>query len=160
MKTFFLSLSILSICVAASAQETLEAFAQKDDTYLLFSNNGFDTNKKYVLFNFWNAKNPSASLHNTQFVTMKQNFAGQENVEFVNVEWETEKDVQVALEKYNIESAVEYGKHIRLKNEQFTLNTSSTNAFFLIENNKAAFLCSGGICAKKVKQFFDTQASQ
>jgi hypothetical protein len=29
---------------------------------------------------------------------MKQNFAGQKNIEFVNVEWETEKDIQGKVE--------------------------------------------------------------
>ena len=157
MSTIILFCSILWFCVTASAQQAVEAFAQKDDSYLLFSNHGFDKHKKYVLFNFWNSATPGTDIHNTEFQTMKQSFAGHDNIEFVNVEWENEKDVQAVLEKYQIESEVEYGKNIRLTGETFTLNTSSANAFFLMENSKPAFLCSGGICGKKVKQFFNAE---
>jgi len=157
MRTFIATLFIVAVCFSVSAQEAVEAFAQKDDTYLLFSDKGFDKQKKYVLFNFWNADTPHADVHNTEFQAMRQNFVGHNNIEFVDVEWETEKDIQAVLEKYQVESSVEYGKNIRLKGDQFTLNTSSTNAFFLVEDSKAAFLCSGAICGKKVKQFFNPE---
>ena len=158
MKTFTL-IFLLIICFTAPAQQVIQAFAQQDDTYLLFSDSGFDQQKKYVLFNFWNSNTPNADIHNTQFQTMKQIFSGNENIEFVNVQWNTNKDIQEALERFQIESNLEYGKHVRLSGDHFNLNTSSTNAFFLIEDSKAAFLCSGGVCSKKIKEFFDPHTS-
>jgi hypothetical protein len=125
----------------------------------LFSGKGFDKQKKYFLFSLWNAGTPYADVHTIEFNTMKPNFAGQENIEFVNVEWRL-KNISGAIEKYQIESRVEYGKHIRQKGDKFTLNISFPNAFFLVEDSRAAFLCSGSICAKKVKQFFNTGSSR
>jgi hypothetical protein len=161
MRKIILALSLAACCFSiASAQETLEAFAQKDDTYLLFSDKGIDESKTYVLFNFWNPETPNSDVHNAQFQTMKSTFSGYDNIQFVNIQWGSEKDIQTALEKYEIESVVEYGKNIRLKDFNFSLNTSSTNSFFLLEDKKPAFLCSGGICAKKMKQFFLEKSSK
>lgn len=155
MKTYLIALAIVGLCFTASAQKAVEAFAQKDDTYLLFSDRGFDSEKKYVLFNFWSPTTPDSDVHNTQFQTLKQNFSGEDNIEFVNVEWRTEEDIQAVLEKYRIESKVKFGKHIRLSAEQFSMNTSAANAFFLMEDSRAAFLCSGGMCSRKIKELFN-----
>lgn len=155
MRKFLFALSLVAILFAnAHAQQALKAFAQKDDTYLLFSDRGLDASKKYVLFSFWNPETPSADLHTTQFQMMKTMFAGVENVDFVNIKWESVEDAQAQLEKYAIDCTSEYGNLLRFKGSNFTLNASSPNTFFLIEENNAAFLCSGGMCASKIKEFF------
>jgi hypothetical protein len=149
-----LLLAFILVSNASFAQHAMEAQASGDDTYLLFTEKAADAGKKYTLFSLSKTNSKSAQSHEDQCRSLQDNLKAGYTVEFVKIDWLTNEDLNKRLTEYGIESAIGQGDKINLKGDNISLNTSSPNAFFLIEGKNAVLLCSGTNCQVRINDFF------
>jgi hypothetical protein len=129
------------------------AYARGDDSYLDFTGETYKADKKYVIVKLWNASTPLTGAEKTALSDLKVQLA-KRNAEIVELEWRTEEELQAALKRYDFTVAVKDGKHINLKRDNFSLNTTSGNAVLVLEDTKPVSLCSGKDCEERLKRFF------
>ena len=175
LRTFMKTLNMksLTICaillmiaaVSANAQQSrtqnatrsaVYASANGDDSYLLFSGEKYKEGKKYVIVKFWNEKAPLSEKEKEGIAYLKARLP--KDVEVIDFQWKDEEDLKAALSKYNFSVKVSNEKHINLKGDHFSLNTTSGNALFVVEDGKPVSLCSGKDCETKLKFYFRLQS--
>jgi hypothetical protein len=133
------------------------AYAHGDDSYLQFSSDTYKSDKKYLVFKFWNAKEPLTEKERTDMDYLKK-FLAKKQVEVVEFEWKTEADLKETLAKYGFSASLTGEKHINLSTGTISLNTTSGKALFVLEDNKPLSLCSGKNCEGRLKAFFKMQS--
>ena len=170
-KTFCATLVAVAATVAGHAQQptavtapahavtnTVVAYANGDDSYLRYPNKGYKADKKYTVIKFWNAKEPQSEKEVQDIAYLKKHLS-KKNIEVVDFEWKTEEDLKAALTKYNLAVKVIGEKRINVKNEHFTVNTTSGKALIVIEDQKPYSICSGKDCETNLKSYFKLRSS-
>ena len=141
----------------SASTNTVMAYAKGDDSYLRYANKGYDANKKYVVIKFWSDKEPQSETEVKEMAYLKKHLA-KKNVEVVDFEWKTEEDLKKVLDKYNLTVNVINDKRVHVKNEHFSVNTTSGKALIVIEDNKPFSICSGKKCESNLKSYFKLQS--
>ncbi len=62
------------------------------------------------------------------------------------------------MKKYNLTVEIPDGKHIKMKGGNFTFNSTSGKALFVLEDDKPLSVCSGKNCESRLKVFFKLQS--
>jgi hypothetical protein len=160
---FFSCIVFLAFSVTGNAQQNnktyaaaARAYARGNDSYVQFSSNTYKAGKKYVVLKFWNEAETITEKEKTAFSNLKKSLV-KKNVEVVALPWAKEEELKDALKKYNLTVDVRDGKHINLKGENITLNTTSGKALLVLEDGKPVTLCSGTDCEARAKTFFKLQ---
>ena len=160
--TFCFTLLSFAFVTASKAQGTtasvkapsaVSAYAKGDDSYLVFSDNMYKTDKKYVVVKFWNESAPITDREREEIDYLKKHLA-KKNVEIVDFQWKTVEDLKQNLSKYKFTVDALSDKRICIKGDNFNLNTTSGKALFVVEDGKPMSLCSGKNCEELVKSFF------
>jgi hypothetical protein len=141
----------------ASAPTAAYAYAKGDDSYVFYSNDTYDADKKYIVLKIWQENQPLTEQEKSDLEMLKKHLA-KKNAEVREIKWKSEEDLQTALNGYNIKASSNDGKHISLKGEKFTLNTTSGKALLVLEDDKPLSLCSGQNCEERMKVFFKFKA--
>jgi len=141
----------------ASAPTAVYAYAKGDDSYVFYSNDTYDAKKKYTVLKIWQEGQPLTEQEKTDMEMLQKHLA-KKNAEVKEIKWKSEEDLQAALNSYNIKASSNDGKHINLKSEKFTLNTTSGKALLVLEDDKPLSLCSGKDCEERMKVFFKLKA--
>jgi hypothetical protein len=141
----------------ASAPTASYAYAKGDDSYVFYSTDTYDAAKKYTVLKIWQEDQPLTEQEKADLEILKKHLA-KKNAEVREIKWKSEEDLQAALSSYNIKASSSDGKHINLKGEKFTLNTSSGKALLVLEDEKPLSLCSGKNCEERMKVFFKFKA--
>ena len=157
----FTFLSLITV-ITAQAQGTtasvkapsaVQAYAKSNDSYLLFSNDTYKADKKYVVVKFWNESTPITDTEKAEIDYLKKHLV-KKGVEVVDFQWKTTEDLKQNLSKYNFSVEAKGEKRISIKGDNFSLNTTSGKALFVVEDGKPLSLCSGKNCEEMVKTFF------
>ena len=142
---------------ARASTNTVMAYANGNDSYLRYSNKGYDAKKKYVVLKFWSEKEPQSESEKQDIAYLKKHLA-KKDIEVVDFEWKTEEDLKKVLDKYNLTVNVINDKRVHVKNENFSVNTTSGKALIVIEDNKPFSICSGKKCESNLKGYFKLQS--
>lgn len=159
--TFLIVLLVVGTLVKAQqyapeAKAATYAYAKGDDSYLVFSDK-YDPAKKYVVIKFYNDNTPLTEQEKTDLAFLTK-FLQKKNAEVVTINWKDEASLQEAVKKYNMTASSNDGKHLNLKSGNSSLNTTSSKAIVVLEDNKPLSLCSGTNCEDNVKRFFKLQS--
>lgn len=145
---------ILTICLmllvaySVYSQEAVKAYAQGEDSFLLFSKEPYDASKNYTIVCFsqpGQVQDITATLK--QFGTI------------VICEWLTAQDADKVLTPYNITTTVKAGRTLQLTGQEFSLNTTSPFAYLVLLDLKPQLLCCGIDCEKRLTTYFHPPAS-
>ena len=138
---------------STKASSAVSAYAKGDDSYLIFADNTYKPDKKYVVVKFWNESAPITDKEREEINYLKKHLA-KKNVEVIDFQWKTVEDLKQNLSKYNFSVDALSDKRICIKGDNFNLNTTSGKALFVVEEGKPLSLCSGKNCEEMVKTFF------
>ncbi|RYZ29279.1 MAG: hypothetical protein EOO10_06795 [Chitinophagaceae bacterium] len=141
----------------ASAPTAVYAYAKGNDSYVFYANDTYDAKKKYTVLKIWQEGQPLTEQEKTDLDILRKHLA-KKNAEVREIKWKSEEDLQAALNSYNIEASSKDGKHINLKGEKFTLNTTSGKALLVLEDDKPLSICSGQNYEERMKVFFKFKA--
>jgi hypothetical protein len=160
-----IAIALLSSFVVRAQQTTASgnaptaayAYAKGENTYLMYSAEGYNADKKYVVFKFYKAEDPLSEQEKTDLAAVKKQLA-KKNIDVKEVEWKTEEDLRSVLKGYGIQVESSDGKHINLKGDKYSMNTTSTKAVVVLEDGRPVSLCSGKNCEERLKTFFKIKA--
>jgi hypothetical protein len=158
---FFLSFSFLFFNLSAQktdpTQAILRAYASGESNITtLNGSETYDPAKKYIVFKFWNEKDPLTETERTDLDYLKR-FLPKKNVEVVEMQWNTISDLKEAVKKYNLTVEESKDDHFHIKGDNFHMNTTSQKAMFVIEDGKPVTMCCGKFCEVNLKQYFKLQ---
>jgi hypothetical protein len=163
MKQLLLVLSFSFSFLNLSAQKTdptqaiLRAYASgENNVATLNGSDTYDPAKKYIVFKFWNEKDPLTENERTDLDYLKK-FLPKKNVELVELKWNNLSELKEAVKKYNLEVSESKDEHFMIKGENFHMNTTSQKAMFVIEDGKPVTMCCGKFCEVNLKQYFKLQ---
>ncbi|MDB5252474.1 MAG: hypothetical protein JWP27_1643, partial [Flaviaesturariibacter sp.] len=98
------------------------ASARGNDSYLLYSKEGYKAGKKYVILKFWNAADPLTAAESADLAYLKEHLA-KKGVDVVVKEWKDQADLQAAVKEYGLSADVAGDSRINIKGFKFNLNT-------------------------------------
>jgi heme-degrading monooxygenase HmoA len=136
---------------------TTKASANGNNSFMLFTSDTYNAAKKYVVFKFWHQSAPLSETEQKDLEELKE-LLGKKGFQVVVSEWKTEEDLKKLMKPFNMEISAPDGKHINLKSGSFSLNTTSSKAMYVLEDDKPISLCSGTDCEDKLKYFFKLKA--
>lgn len=164
--TFCIALLSLTVSLSAHAQtsahadfasKAIRAYSSGNDSYLLLSGDNYDPEKKYTVIKFWKSNTQVSEAEEENLAILKENLE-RKNIELVSFQWKEEADLEKVMTKYNFDVEVKESGLIKLKKDNYTLNTTSGNAVIILEDGKPLSLCSGSNCETRLKVFFNIRS--
>lgn len=147
--TVLITFLIFSGTPAAIAQPAVEVYAKGENTYFKFTDDPYDSSKRYVVIQLSPAGNKPNVVSEIPPATI-----------VVVCEWKTPDDIGISLSNYQIRASLTETGKIRLDGPGYTLSTTSDHSYLVLLDNKPQVLCCGPDCTKRLRTFFKLSMSK
>lgn len=142
---------------ADATQAILRAYASGENNVATMGSSAtYDPAKKYIVFKFWNAKEPLSNNEKADLDYL-QTYLPKKNVQVVQLAYQNLSELKEAIKKYQLEFDDSGKDRFVIRGENFHINTSALNALIVIEDGKPVTLCCGKFCELNLKQYFKLQ---
>jgi hypothetical protein len=163
MKQLVICFSLVITTVIANAQGAdatqaiIRAYASgENNVATLGGSSTYDPAKKYIVFKFWNAKEPLSENEKADLDYL-QTFLPKKNIQVVQLPYQNLSELKEAVKRFQLEFDDSEKDRFVIRGENFHMNTNALNALIVIEDGKPVTLCCGKFCELNLKQYFKLQ---